>query len=227
MKVRRFDNYEEFLIAAVDLLKTYMQEDRAQPYAVMLTGGDTPLPIYEEITNNPFSIPESLRVVFSDERMVPVSSPDSNFGNAASVLTKLGMGEERILRVDTSLSVEGAAEAYDRELASFVENGGKIGLAILGLGSDGHVASMFTQEDLERGRRRYAMAVPRREGHDRVSVSVDLLLRVERIIFLVAGAEKCGIIDRLISEPNALIAGQALYGHWNVELWHTEESRKT
>jgi 6-phosphogluconolactonase/glucosamine-6-phosphate isomerase/deaminase len=95
-------------------------------------------------------------------------------------------------------------------------------LGILGLGADGHLASLFRPEDLRRGGGRYAIAVPRDPGPDRVSVTRELLLLIERLVFLVVGAEKAEVVKRAEHDDPRLTAIQGVRGAKSVELWFSE-----
>jgi 6-phosphogluconolactonase/glucosamine-6-phosphate isomerase/deaminase len=76
--------------------------------------------------------------------------------------------------------------------------------------------------DIERGQSNLAIPVRRDAGVDRVSVTPKLLGRIERIIFLVSGRQKCDIVDRLIDQPESIPAGRAVSDCENVELWFVE-----
>jgi 6-phosphogluconolactonase/glucosamine-6-phosphate isomerase/deaminase len=185
----------------------------------MLSGGRTPVAAYAEVAQRGFWAAADLHVLLSDERMVPEDSPDSNLGGLRPMLNALEVEDDRILRVDTSVPLKKAAAGYDRALQQFVRSGGRITLGILGLGPDGHTASLFSPDDLTRAPGALAVAVPRREGPDRVSVTPDLLKRVEVLIFLVMGRDKQDVVSRLMKDPDAVVAGRAVREAAAVQLW--------
>lgn len=219
MKLLRFEHFDEMAARAVALLSRHLQPATPLPTAVMLSGGATPLPIYRLAAERNIRASPSVHVLFSDERMVPARSPESNYGNARPFLEALGLADERILRVNPRRPLEAAARGYDEALAGFLRAGGRITLGLLGLGEDGHTASLFSAADVERGRGRRAIAVERRKKPDRVSVTPDLLAEAEKIVFLVAGAAKRDVVRRLVRDPASLPAGLAVAGCRNVELW--------
>ena len=107
--------------------------------------------------------------------MVPVISPENNFGNARPMISAIGVSEQRVLRVRTELTLADAAHRYDQDIAAFLKKGGKVTLGLLGLGADGHTASIFSKEDVEAGRGHYAIAATRQGEPSRVTVTADFL----------------------------------------------------
>lgn len=217
--VRTFSDYESFIASVSALVAGELAIESETPHAVMLSGGRTPLAAYQALSQKPARAAQSAWVLFSDERMVPPDSPESNFGNAAGMLSAIGIREERVLRVRTELPPADAAERYHNDLAAFFGAGGRITLGLLGIGADGHTASLFSMADLERGASRWAIPVARTAGPDRVSVTAALVRRIGRIVFLVSGRDKDSVVETLLSEPGRIPAGKAVEGISRVELW--------
>lgn len=191
--------------------------------ALMLSGGTTPLPAYRALGARP-DLPHGaeLRVLFSDERYVPADSPASNYREAQPLLAALALPPAAVLRVRTELTLEDAARDYEARLAALLRSGGRIGLGLLGLGADGHTASLFGPADLERARGRLALAVQRPDGMSAVSVSPELLAQVAEPLFLVAGADKRDAVERLLAGDPTLTAWRAVAACVRVELWVDE-----
>lgn len=185
----------------------------------MLSGGNTPLAVYEELCLRHLTAGSNLTILFSDERNVPASSPDNNYGNTRALIRSLGLTDARVLRVPTELGWQEAADQYDRDLRRFLVGGGRLRLGLLGVGSDGHTASLFTSADVQAGRGRLAIAVPRPQPPDRISVTPDLLRQFERVIVLAAGPEKRAIVAQLMNTPETVVAGKVLRDIPDVEVW--------
>jgi 6-phosphogluconolactonase len=185
---------------------------------VLFSGGETPRPLYQGLVERPLRAPAGLRFLLADERMVPESDAASNVAQIRGVAEAAGMGREQVLAVDTTRSLEEAARDYDLRLRMFL-GGGRIELGFLGLGTDGHTASLFTPDDVRRGCGRLATGVLRAGGPDRVSVTADLVDRVGRLVVLVVGAEKRQAVDALGSRPYTSAAGKLLDGHARAEVW--------
>jgi 6-phosphogluconolactonase len=160
-----------------------------------------------------------LHVLFTDERYVPADSPASNYYQCKPLLDVLALPEEALLRVHTELPLDEAAARYERELTTLLSSGVRIGLGLLGLGADGHTASLFSAQDLERARGRYALPVQRPDGMAAVSVTPDLLATVREPVFVVAGADKATAVHSLAQQDRALVAWRAVQGCADVELW--------
>lgn len=193
------------------------------PPAIMLSGGTTPLPTYQALgARAHLERSDRLTILFSDERYVPADSPASNFLRAQPLLAALALPSAAVLRVRTELPLEDAARDYEAQLAALLRDGGRIGLGLLGLGADGHTASLFGAGDLERARGRLALAVQRPDGMSAVSVSPGLLGQVTEPVFLAAGADKRDAVERLLAGDSTLTAWRAVAGCPRVELWVDE-----
>jgi 6-phosphogluconolactonase len=189
------------------------------PSAIMLSGGTTPLPAYRALASGPLPHDEQLHVLFTDERYVPIDSEASNYHQARPLLDALALGPERLLRVRTELPLERAAEKYERALGQLLSSGVRIGLGLLGLGADGHTASLFTSTDLERAHGHLAIAVHRPDGLLAVSVTPEFLARVREPLFVVAGPGKQKARLALERQEPDLIAWRAVHDGPPVELW--------
>lgn len=216
---RKFASVEDLNAAAVDCLSAEFSREHRTPAAVMLSGGNTPLTVYGQLCRKRVKATSALSVFYSDDRHVPPGSPDSNYGQSRPLLDYLDLPEERVIRVHTELTLSEAAARYARDLDQFLAGGGRVTLGLLGLGADGHTASLFTPDDVERGRGHWAVAVPRPQKPDRVSVTPDLLCRIERLVMLAPGSGKKAIVERLLRAPQEVVAGLALHNRTTVEIW--------
>jgi 6-phosphogluconolactonase len=199
-----------------ELLKPMLPEERR---GILLAGGSTPLAAYRLTAAQNLVAGPGQVFFLSDERHVAPDSPQNNFRNLQPLFDAVGCPPERCLRVPTLLPAEDAASAYEEMLASFLAGAGRIPLGFLGLGADGHTASLFSAEDVARGAGRLAVAVQRPDGIAGISVTPDLLRRVDRLVFLVSGSGKREMARRLIDAPDSLTAGRAVRGCPRVELW--------
>ena len=192
--------------------------------AIMLSGGTTPLPAYRELARGPLPH-DRLHVLFSDERYVPPDADASNYHQARALLEALALPASAVARVRTELPIEEAAGDYERQLAALLNAGVPIGLGLLGLGTDGHTASLFGTADLERARGHLAIAVHRPDGMSAVSVTPDFLSRVGEPLFVVAGGGKDEALRALLAHDQNLIAWRAVQGCLRVELWLHDTER--
>lgn len=219
IRVREFRAADELAIAVAVLLEQQLAREFGKGHAVMLAGGDTPLPAYQEVIRRRVHAADDAFLCLSDERFVPETAPDSNYGRIKPMVDTLGLMDEHVLRVRVEGGLKESAKRYDNDLKAFVRGGGRLTLGLLGLGEDGHTASLFCERDMQAGKGAYAVPVVRKEKPDRVSVTPDLLKRVETLIFLVVGARKRATAQRLLEQPESLAAGMAVREAGCVQLW--------
>jgi 6-phosphogluconolactonase len=187
--------------------------------AVMLSGGSTPIPAYLELAGQRLTPAPGLTLLFSDDRYVPSDSDQSNYHQSRPLFISLGVGAEQVLRIRSELPLSDAALDSERRLAQLLGGGRRITLGLLGLGADGHTASLFSAADLQRAKGRLAISVHRPDGRDAVSVTPTVLERVDQLIFVVAGADKHLALDALLQGKTDLTAWQAVRGCQAVEVW--------
>ncbi len=162
---------------------------------IALSGGSTPRPAYEAAAR---LAPDWSRVEvwWADERCVPPDDERSNYRLVReSLLDRLDRKPSIEHRVRGELSPEEAADAYELELRGVVFD-----LALLGIGPDGHTASLFPNDPAldELGRR--AVAVPRADV-DRVTATIPQLNASPTVVFLVVGGEKAEAAARSFAAP--------------------------
>lgn len=192
--------------------------------AVMLSGGSTPIPAYRALATRGVRPAPGLHLLYSDDRYVPSTSAASNYHQTLELVEALQLPAAQVLRVRTELPLAEAAEDYDRRLAELASRRVPIRLGLLGLGADGHTASLFTAEDIERARGRRALAVHRPDGRDAVSVSPAVLAEVARLVFVVAGADKRTAVAALLGRDAGLTAWRAVSGCSSIEVWSDPEA---
>jgi 6-phosphogluconolactonase len=170
-------------------------------FTVALSGGSTPKSLYSLLASDAFrgQIPwAQIHFFWGDERCVPPDHPDSNYRMAhESLLAKASVPKENIHRIETELEPEVAAEKYEREIREFFRLSGsalpRFDLILLGLGDDGHTASLFPGSAAldETSRLVVATYVEKLKTY-RISMTLPVLNHAANIFFLVAGESKAG-----------------------------------
>jgi 6-phosphogluconolactonase len=159
---------------------------------VVLTGGTTPQHAYQEAAKR---APDWSRVElwWGDERCVPPDHEHSNFGMAKrALLDRIEQAPSAVHRIKGELGKERAAADYEEELGDT-----QLDLLLLGVGSDGHVASLFPNAPTLRQRKRVLPAEPGLEPFvDRVTLSLPVLRSASEILFLLAGGSKADAAKR-------------------------------
>jgi 6-phosphogluconolactonase len=162
-----------------------------------LAGGSTPRRAYE-LAASLESDWSRAHLWWGDDRCVPPEDERSNYRLVREALLDRIAAQPVVHRIDTERGPEGAAEAYERELA-----GVKLDLALLGLGGDGHTASLFPNAPtLDERTRRVVAAEPGLEPWvPRVTMTIPAFEEAARIIFLVVGGDKADAAERAFAGP--------------------------
>lgn len=218
MKVVRFEDREQLILSSVKEIERGLTLTDVNPHAIMLSGGSTPLAIYDRITKSPFVVSENAFVTYSDERFVLPEHKENNYFNTKSMLNALKFDRNRVIRVKTELGFEGSVRDFNEHLTKFLQKG-SVHIGFLGMGTDGHTASLFSLENVHEGKGKMAIGVRKSTPPDRISVTKEFLLRCQKIIILLTGQEKQAILKTLLESPDTIPAGVALKDHPNVEVW--------
>lgn len=187
-------------------------------FSIALSGGSTPRAVFARLAGDETArLKVSWRQIdwwWSDERTVPPGDPDSNFRMAfESLLGHVPIDPARVHRLKGEVEPAQAASEYERELrAAFGVSAGEIprfDLVLLGLGADGHTASLFpgTPAVTERERLVVANDVPAMRAV-RLTFTLPLINRARRVAFLVSGAEKAPILARVLEGPRGALPAQ-------------------
>lgn len=170
--------------------------------SIALCGGSTPIPVYQRLAALPLDW-ASIDVFFGDERAVPPEHADSNYRMAREALIdRLQMAPRTLARMPADRPDRDAAAAdYDRLLP------GQLDVLLLGVGSDGHTASLFPESPAiaETGRRVVAVASPRpplRPQVARMTITPLVLASARQIVVMVTGEEKASILARILDGPD-------------------------
>jgi 6-phosphogluconolactonase len=184
-------------------------QSRGREPHVSLTGGSMGSAIIASLAALPARDAvdwKRVSVWWGDERYLPAGDPDRNDKqNDDAGLSGLGLDPARVHRVpgpDTSESAEQSAELYAAELRS--SGGGEFDVMVLGVGPDGHVASLFPGHPAQLTTDAIAVAVHQspKPPPDRVSLTFECLNRSTRVWFLVAGADKAqAVVDGVAGAP--------------------------
>jgi 6-phosphogluconolactonase len=166
--------------------------------ALVLTGGDSPGRAYElAAQREPDWSAASLW--WGDERCVPPDDERSNFGLARGrLLEGLSAQPREVHRIRGELGAEAAADEYDAEL-----RGAQLDLVLLGLGPDGHAASLYPNQPTLDERSRRAIPAEAKLGPfvDRVTMTLPALCSAPEVLFLVTGESKADAVERAFGQP--------------------------
>jgi 6-phosphogluconolactonase len=183
--------------------------------SIAISGGDTPRGLHRLLAGPPWvqAVPwDRLHVFWADERLVPYDDPASNYGAARlDWLDRLPCTPAGVHPVPVGLAPAAAADRYAAELRThFGAPVPALDLLVLGLGPDGHTASLFPGDPALDEQRRWTAAVKGgRPDLWRVTLTYPVLNRARRVLFLAVGDSKAGVVRRALTEaPPVLPAGR-------------------
>jgi 6-phosphogluconolactonase len=183
-------------------------EERGR-YLVALSGGNTPMQLYELLGNHFQDRVDWKHVHFfwGDERCVPVDDAGNSYGQAKKVfLDKVSVPAENTHRINSDIQPAEAAREYADNLKEFCEHPfdwPRFDLVFLGLGEDGHTASLFPRSPVDVHSLTLAVTA-NYQGRpaDRVTLTPKVFNSARRIVFLVSGESKSEILARVLDDEN-------------------------
>ena len=160
-----------------------------------LAGGSTPRPAYEALAADARVTPRDwarIHLAFGDERVVPPDDPASNYHMVReALLDRVPIPAANVHRIRGEEAAPVAAKAYERELHDLLAPDGRFDLVLLGLGADGHTASLFPMQPAVHERSRWVLPVSGIAGRtDRVTLTPVVLNAARAVLFLVTGEAK-------------------------------------
>lgn len=215
------------------------------PFVVMLAGGSTPMGVYRRLAEEPPNrLHPSAHVMISDDRYVPADDPRSNLGSIRPTTDALGLPDTRFIHVDATRPIPEAVAGYAERIRSLAERQAVFALGILGIGADGHTASLFSADMVESingretrtvepgtgvlltdGAYPLALHTGRHGGVERVSAGTSVLLSFRKLIFFAPGAAKRDVLYEISRRPEEYPAGRLLLQHPNAYIWTDEAPR--
>ena len=203
MSVKVFDTPEDLAAAAAGAFTEKAAEAIARRgrFAVALAGGSTPKSTYEVLARDYASAVDwpRVHVFFGDERTVPPDHEDSNYRTAReALLDHVPVGSVHPMRGE--LPPEEAAALYERELRAFFgEEPPVFDLIMLGIGGDGHTASLFPETSALEVTDRTVVANPvLKLGTTRITLTAPVLKAAREVFFLVAGEGKAEALKEIL-----------------------------
>lgn len=201
-------------------------------FCVVLSGGSTPKGLYSLLATGKFAIPwEHIFFFWGDERHVPPNHPESNYRMACeAMLSKVPVPPGNIFRIhseekDAAL----AAQQYQQTIIDFFgltpATLPRFDLVLLGIGTEGHTASLFpdTAALAERSKLVVANWVEKLNT-DRITLTLPVLNHAAEILFLVSGNEKAAIVKEILEGETALIPAQRVRPSDGKLLWLLDEA---
>jgi 6-phosphogluconolactonase len=173
---------------------------------IALSGGATPRPVYQ-LLGTPSMKDQvdwsRVHLFFADERIVPLTDTQSNYGMVnRELIAHIDIPRKNVHRIEVEKKPELAAAEYERELREIFSDVVRFDLILLGLGEDGHTASIFPKTAVVEEERAFACAVfvPHLSSW-RVTLTFRSINNAREVLFLVSGKEKAPIVRRVLKSP--------------------------
>ncbi|KXV32582.1 6-phosphogluconolactonase [Gluconobacter thailandicus] len=201
-------NSDAVALRMADLLVDGVLAKTGGKFRVALSGGSTPKRLFELLAEPKLAkrIPwDRVEIFYGDERHVPEGHPDSNHAVGQSVLiSRVPVPSENVHPIPTGATVEADARAYQKTLetvygATELDPARPLfDLVMLGLGTDGHTASLFPGEPVLQEKTAWVgTAVPKTAPHERITLTYPAIESSALVVFLVTGASKVEMLKRL------------------------------
>ena len=177
-------------------------------FSVALSGGTTPKLLFDRLASPEIAetIPwEAAHLFWGDERCVPPGHPESNYGmTRQALLGKIAIPEENIHRIHGEAEPEKEIQRYSEEIRETLGTEGvpRFDWIILGLGADGHTASLFPGGVIKEDSRGVCGATEHPDtGQTRITLTLKTINEAARVLFLAAGSSKAEMAGRILRRP--------------------------
>lgn len=213
-EIRYFPDLEALSLEAAGLISQEAKKcvSGRDLFTLVLSGGSTPRRLYELLSSPPFG-PEMpwphIHFFWGDDRCVPPDHPESNYGLAyQSLLSKIPLPEKNIHRIPVERGPGlWAAEEYEKEILGFFNSSRpSFDLILLGVGKDGHTASLFPGDPALKEEDHLTAYVPKpglAPELPRITMTLPLINQAGGVLFLVSGAEKKKIVEAILQDSAA------------------------
>lgn len=210
--IQIFKDIDSLSRSAADLfLETTTQAIKERGHALIaISGGSTPLALFRLLANEPYRSQvnwHAVHIYWADERCVPQDDPGSNHGQARKAfLSQVQIPEDNVHRINSDLEPAQAAREYANTLRDFREpplDWPRFDLVLLGMGEDGHTASLFPGSEVDVQSLTLAVTAHYQDRPaNRVTLTPRVFNTARKIVFLVSGENKAETLARVLDKNN-------------------------
>ncbi len=211
MEIRTFQSADAVAKEAADYIADRIREHLAKKgfFTMAISGGRTPWEMIKELATH--DLPWEKVFLFQvDERVAPDGHPDRNLTQLFKSIentklpTRLNVFPMHVIAED----LDQACEEYADHIRRIAETG-KLDLVHLGIGTDGHTASLIPGDEvLEVQDKSVAMTNHPYQGRRRMTLTYPLINQAEKILWVITGEEKAGMLERLLQKDPGIPAGK-------------------
>lgn len=202
--IKHYPTLAELAVAAADKIEALATQAIAEQghFSVALAGGSTPRAIHQALAAKNLDW-GSIQIFWGDERCVPPDHPESNYRMALeTLLNHISIPPENIHPIQGDIDPAQAATEYEHQLRMFLGATPRFDLILLGMGDDGHTASLFPHTAAIHEQTRWVV------GHYvekldtwRISLTPFVINQAAQVIFLVVGGTKAAILRQVLQGP--------------------------
>jgi 6-phosphogluconolactonase len=179
-------------------------------FVAALSGGQTPVNFYQTLADHKGRLPRNnIHIFLVDERFLSFDDRDSNYRMLReTLLDRIQISQENLHFIPTGrVTPQLSAEAYEEDLRIFfrLRSGQfpEFDLILLGIGEDGHTASLFPGSPALNERNRLAVAVMLDEiRHHRITLTMPVINHAKHVVFLVSGKRKAAVLEKVVNEKD-------------------------
>jgi 6-phosphogluconolactonase len=220
-----FNSYEQLSTAAAHYILN-ASVNTHNKFSIALSGGSTPKLLYQLLAAEPFANNinwKNILIFLVDERYVAHTDAESNFKMINdTLLSKIKIPKQNIFPINTTHTAVIDALAYEQKIKSILKNKG-VDLMLLGIGNDGHTASLFPGYTLLNETKRLVKEEFIKEKNQyRISCTLPFINKSKQIIFLVSGKDKATIFKKITTRQNKKIPATLVQPKQPV-LWFVDE----
>ena len=182
MKIKNFKNVDAMFSQCVNVIRETLNKNTI--ISIGFSGGKTPIKLFKMLALAPLHW-ERIHIFLVDERNVPLNHMDSNYYNLKiNLLDKIHIPKKNIHHIYYFENPKDSQTLYEKNLKEFFKKNISFDIIFLGMGSDGHTASLFSKEDLNKKEVVVTTSSPN-HSHNRISLGINTINNSKRNILLL------------------------------------------
>ena len=197
MKIKKKLNEITLINTFIDQLKKdiSISKKKNERFSFVLTGGKSPIKLYKKLAKSKIDW-SSVDLFWGDERHVSNKSKNSNYKLAYDTfIKKIKIKKSNLYKIDTNNNLNNSAQKYKRKIINYFRNNKNFfDCVLLGMGEDGHIASIFPNSKLIK--EKFVVKAVKRKDFNRITLSLNIINKSKKIILWLNSKFKSKIYDK-------------------------------
>jgi len=221
-KIFEFNNENDFVIKASSAIENFIEKNKSKNIRIALSGGSSPKKVYETLAKSQKIDWSKIAIYQVDERYVNGESNQSNQKLIKESLIKNLKTKVEFHYFNTKKTIEKSVLDYQNQLKTLKTP--LFHLVLLGLGEDGHTASLFPKGNELKNKALALESIAPKEPKKRMSLGFSAIMNSEKIIFLIQGKKKEKIIQKWLNDNihEKDIPAKTVLKHQNIEIYYNK-----